>query len=210
MVQTLPPAVILAGGMASRMGGGDKPLIIVGGHPLVDWIVGRLKRQSGPIAISANGDPRRFALVTYPVLPDTRQGMGPLGGVLSAMKWAATMASPPSHVLVVAGDTPFLPSDLVQRLLEATNGRKDTIIVASSDGQLHPTIALWPLTMLVHVANALDGDKPRRLTHWLDRLGCHSVEWSSDPFDPFFNINTPDELEQAEALVALNKLKPFS
>jgi molybdopterin-guanine dinucleotide biosynthesis protein A len=139
--------VVLAGGRATRLGGGDKPLRPLGGRPMLARILERLKPQVGNIALSANGDPARFAGYGLPVLADEEPAgqAGPLAGILSGMVWAKTQGS--RQMLTVAGDTPFFPLDLAARLAEARAGHADHIAVALSGGRRHPVFALWPVSL---------------------------------------------------------------
>jgi molybdenum cofactor guanylyltransferase len=194
------PAVILAGGLSSRFGGGDKGLRRLGGKPLISHVVDRLRPQCGPIVLNANGDVSRFAGLGLPVLPDTvPDHSGPLAGVLAAMDWAAGQGG--DAVLTVAADTPFLPPDLVARLCA---GGVALRVAASPDasGRLraHPTSALWPVTLREALRRDL-GKGMRRLGLWADDHGAERVAFPSAPFDPFFNINTADDMAQAEALL---------
>lgn len=194
------PAVILAGGLSSRFGGGDKGLRNLGGKPLISHVVDRLRPQCGPIVLNANGDVARFAGLGLPVLPDTVPGHpGPLAGVLAAMDWAARQGA--DAVLTVAADTPFLPPDLVARLCA---GGVALRIAASPDavGRLraHPTSALWPVVLRDALRRDL-GAGMRKLGLWADDHGAGRVAFSAEPFDPFFNINTADDMARAEAFL---------
>jgi len=200
-----PPifAVILAGGAARRLGGGDKPLRTIAGKSSLDWIIGRIEPQVQFLAISANGDPTRFASYALPVLPDLVPDLGPMAGIVSAMEWTKKTNPAASHVLTVSGDTPFLPPDLVKRLSFAAALNASEIVAASSSGKIHPTIALWPLAAMSMIKNALSKEKGRRVSDWLSILNHHSIEWDHRPFDPFFNVNTPDDLQVAEKIALL-------
>jgi len=206
-----PPisAVILAGGAARRLGGGDKPLRTIAGKSILDWIIGRIEPQVQFLAISANGDPTRFASYALPVLPDLVPDLGPMAGIASAMEWAKKTNPAASHVLLVSGDTPFLPPDLVERLSIVTALNASQIVAASSSGKIHPTIALWPLAAMPMIKKALSEKKGRRVSDWLSILNHHSVEWDHDLFDPFFNVNTPEDLQEAEK-IALSALSPLA
>lgn len=199
-----PPAIILAGGRSTRMGGGDKGLREVGGERLIDRVIARIAHQCGPIALNANGDPTRFADLSLPVLPDSLPDHpGPLAGVLAGMDWAASIGA--DAVVSVAADTPFFPRDLVERL-QAAAGPSGLALAASPDetGKLwhHPTFGLWPVALRDDLREALKGGL-RKVVLWTDRHGAGTASFASSPFDPFFNINTPDDIAEAEKLTEL-------
>jgi len=202
---TRPPlsAVILAGGAARRMGGGDKPLRLLKGKPILDWIVARIRPQVRFLAISANGDPERFSAYKLPVLPDRLPDLGPMAGILAAMEWAYETNPTASHILTLSGDTPFLPSDLIERLSRPAFDNASDIVAAASAGQIHPTIALWPMAARTNIKKALNENKGRRVSDWLSILNHQSVAWDHLPFDPFLNVNTPDDLQEAEKIARL-------
>lgn len=184
------PAVILAGGLATRMGGGDKGLRPWRGDTLLGAVIARIAPQVGPLALNANGDPGRFAGFRLPVLPDPVSGNpGPLAGVLAAMDWAATLGC--ERVLTVPTDAPELPADLVRRL--AATAPDKVAVAASADGTLHPTIALWPTSAAPALRAALTrGD--RRVRGFAEALGLIAVPFPDADPDPFLNINHPGEL----------------
>jgi molybdopterin-guanine dinucleotide biosynthesis protein A len=196
--------IILAGGQSRRMGGGDKSLLTLGGRSVLDRVVARLAPQVGPLALSANGDPTRFAGFRLPVLADTVEGYaGPLAGILTGLEWASMACS---GVVTVAGDTPFFPEDVVGRLAAVVKDRPGAIAVASSSGKRHPTFALWPLGLHDALRRFLVDEDNRRVSAFIERYGFVDVEfpmWSSGghEIDPFFNINTPDDLAEAERLL---------
>ncbi|KUM24718.1 molybdenum cofactor guanylyltransferase [Mesorhizobium loti] len=203
--------IILAGGQSSRMGGGDKPLLALGKARLIDHVAARLEPQVGTLALNANGDPERFAGTDLPVLADTVSGYaGPLAGILTGLEWAATNTACRSLVSA-AGDTPFFPGDLVERLAAAARERPGAIAVASSDGRLHPTFALWPLGLGDALRHFLVDEDNRRVSVFMERHGFVRVEFpmieaEGRRIDPFFNINTPDDLAEARRL--LQSLQP--
>ncbi|MDO5622089.1 MAG: molybdenum cofactor guanylyltransferase MobA [Paracoccus sp. (in: a-proteobacteria)] len=192
------PAMILAGGRATRMGGGDKGLRLLNGQPLIAHVITRLTPQCGPLAINANGDPARLEHLGLPIQPDSIPGQpGPLAGILAAMDWAAGLGA--AAVVTAAADTPFLPLDLIPRLQAAG----PLAIAASPDdsGQLrfHPTFGLWPTHLRDDLRRAI-ANGTRRPRLWADPHGLQLVHFDSQPLDPFFNINTPDDLARAERL----------
>jgi molybdenum cofactor guanylyltransferase len=189
--------VILAGGKASRLEGRDKATLGLAGLTLVQHCIARLEPQVQALAINANGDPARFASHYLPVLLDIHEGFqGPLAGIHATLVWAKSLSPAPTNVVTVAIDTPFFPLDLVERLTRASQPNR--VSVASSQGRLHPTFALWPLAALDVVEEQIRaGDL--KLTRTMDRLGFDEVAFEADDADdPFFNINTPADLEAAE------------
>ncbi|MFT3941380.1 molybdenum cofactor guanylyltransferase MobA [Rhodopseudomonas sp.] len=203
MADVRPPAVILAGGLARRMGGGDKPLRSIAGRPLLAHVIERLQPQCGALALNANGDPSRFGRFALPVIADTVHDFpGPLAGVLAAMEWAATAQPDAPHVLTVPGDCPFLPRDLVARLDQARLAQNAEIAVAASGGHLHPVIALWPIALRDALRTALIDEDIRKVERFTARSPRAVVEWPVTPFDPFFNANTPEDVAEAERIAA--------
>jgi molybdopterin-guanine dinucleotide biosynthesis protein A len=200
--------VILAGGQSRRMGGGDKGLLELAGKPMLGHVIDRLKPQVGAIAINANGDPTRFARFGLPVIPDTVAGfVGPLAGVLAGMRWSAEHAPETRWIVTAAGDAPLLPLDLVARLLAAAAVAPDNAIaLAQSHGALHPVIGLWPVALADDLQAQL-AQGVRKVLHWTDRHGTVPVPFppariGGAALDPFFNANTPQELEELRAIIA--------
>ncbi len=198
-----PPAVILAGGRARRMGGGDKVLRVLHGRTLLAHVQARLAPQAGALALNANGDPARFADTGLPVLPDPVAGRpGPLAGVLAAMGWAAGLGA--ADVVTVPGDTPFLPADLVARLCAAAvHGAPVLAATRGASGRAvrggmarHPTCALWPVALHPALEAAL-ADGTTRVVDWADAQGARTAVFPEPR--AFFNINTPDDLARAGA-----------
>ena len=194
-------AVVLAGGLARRMGGGDKPLRLLGGRPLLAHVIDRVAPQVAGIILNANGDPARFAAFGLPVVADPLPDYpGPLAGVLAALDWAAAERPGVATVLSVPGDGPFLPADLVARLMAARRAAGVPMACAASGGWTHPPIALWPVALRGALRAALlAGEK--KIDRWTARFGCASAEWPAVPVDPFFNANAPADLAAAEALL---------
>lgn len=195
--------VILAGGLATRMGGGDKCLIEVGGRTLLSRVVERLKPQVADLALNANGDAARFKDFDLPVLPDTIEGYaGPLAGVLSGMDWAAGQGA--SHIVTAAADTPFFPPDLADQLQRAAKQQSLPVALAATPDPKrgrarHPTFGLWPVALRDDLRTALE-EGVRKVVLWTDRHGTAEALFSADPFDPFFNVNTPDDKAVAEQI----------
>lgn len=201
MADVLPPAAILAGGLARRMGGGDKPLRAIAGRPLLAHVIERLQPQCGALALNANGDSARFESFGLPVIADDVQGFpGPLAGVLAAMDWAAEQQPHAACILTAPGDCPFLPRDLVARLHQARLDEHAEIAVAASGGHLHPVIALWPVAIRDALRAALIEDDIRKVERFTARYPRAVVEWPVTPFDPFFNANTPEDVAEAERI----------
>ncbi len=201
-----PHGVILAGGLASRMGGGDKAMRLIAGQTLFDRVIGRLSPQVAALAINANGDPARFTAFGLPVIADDiADHPGPLAGVLAGMEWAA--ASGASHVLTAAADTPYFPPDLGTRLRTAISAKTPIALAATPDGGAgreralarHPTFGLWPVDLRSDLRAALQ-DGIRKVALWADRHGAAAVRFEANPFDPFFNVNTPDDMREAERI----------
>ena len=199
-VQPAIPGLILAGGGARRMGGGDKALLPLAGRPLLAHVLDRLTPQLGPLALSANGDRNRFAAFGLPVLADDEPaGAGPLAGLLAGLDWAATLGA--AELVTAAVDTPFLPRDLVARL-RAAAGPAGIAIAAAPGGagpERHPTAGLWPVALRATLRADLAAGE-RRLGAWAAALGCALASFP-DP-DAFFNVNTPADLARAEAMLA--------
>ena len=197
-----PVGVILAGGRATRMGGGDKGLRPLGGRPLLAHVIDRLVPQAGALVLNANGDPVRLAGFGLPVVADSMAGhAGPLAGVLAGLDWAAAQGA--DAIVTAAADTPFFPRDLTARL-GAAAGQSGLALAATPDGTgrlwQHPTFGLWPVALRDDLRDALEGGL-RKIVAWTDRHGTGTAVFDAWPFDPFFNVNTPEDLAAAEALL---------
>lgn len=191
-----PLGVLLAGGLATRMGGGDKGLVWLGGEPLLAHVIRRIGPQVASLALNANGDPARFAGFGLPVLADTVPGHpGPLAGVLAGMIWAKAQGA--GQVLTVPTDAPFLPRDLVARLAAAAA----PVAVATSGDWTHPTVALWSVELAAKLESALRAGT-RKVMDFQAAHGAVAVDWPMQPYDPFFNVNTPAEVAAAEAMLS--------
>jgi molybdopterin-guanine dinucleotide biosynthesis protein A len=199
---TAPACVILAGGLARRMGGGDKPLKTIGGKTILDRVIECVTPQTGAVVLNANGDPARFAQWKLPVVADSIEGFaGPLAGVLAGMDWAAEHAPQAQFLLSVAADCPFLPNDLVARLESAREAGDADFAVAHSGDQAHPVIALWRIALRDDLRHALVNENMRKIDRWTARYKMASADWPVEPVDPFFNANTPEDVEMAERLL---------
>jgi molybdopterin-guanine dinucleotide biosynthesis protein A len=199
------PGVLLAGGLARRMGGGDKPMRTIGGRTILDRVIARLKPQCDGLILNANGDPARFAAFGLPVIADTVQDFpGPLAGILAALDWTAANRPDVAWILSAAADCPFLPRDLVARLQQARIEQDAQLAVAASAGQTHPVIGLWSIALRKELRHALVVEDIRKIDRWTARYKLATVIWPTEPLDPFFNANTMDDIAEAEWLVELD------
>ncbi|MEL6609108.1 MAG: molybdenum cofactor guanylyltransferase MobA [Pseudomonadota bacterium] len=195
-----PVGVILAGGQATRMGGGDKARLMLGGQSLLARVRDRLEPQVAALALNANGDADRFADTGLPVVGDSVAGFaGPLAGVLAGLDWAAGQGA--VHVVSVAADTPFFPCDLVPRLMMAA-GPSGLALAATPRGDghpgLHPTFGLWPVSLRDDLRAALEAGT-RKVLAWTDRHDAGVATWPDEA--AFFNVNTPQDLATAEQMI---------
>ncbi len=200
-----PPALglLLAGGLARRMGGGDKPLRTIAGRSILAHVVERLSPQCDSLVVNANGDPARFADYGLPVVADSVPDFaGPLAGILAGLDWMAANRPANEWLVSVAADTPFIPRDLVARLHEARAAQNVPLACAASGGWTHPVIGLWPVSLRDDLRRALTVEDERKIDRWTARHGCASAEWPVEPVDPFFNANRPEDLDEAERLFA--------
>jgi molybdopterin-guanine dinucleotide biosynthesis protein A len=195
--------LVLAGGLARRMGGGDKAMITIGGTSILDRVLERLRLQTAGIIINANGDPARFAATGLPVIADTVPGFaGPLAGVLAGLDWAAANKPDITYIASVPGDCPFLPRDLVARLHSARISDDLPLACARSGAWRHPVVGLWPVTLRDDLRRALLDEDLRKIEVWTARHGIAIADWPDKPVDPFFNVNTPEDAARANALAA--------
>ena len=193
-------AVLLAGGLARRMGGGDKCLVPLAGRPLLAHVIARIAPQVGQVLINANGDPARFAAFGLPVAADTVEGFaGPLAGVLAGLEWTVRNVPGATHVVSIATDTPFFPTDLAARLVAGARAGGTPLAVASSAARTHPVFGLWPVALLDNLTEAVTVEGLRRVDIWTARHGVTEVEFDTSAGDPFFNLNRRQDLAVAEA-----------
>jgi molybdopterin-guanine dinucleotide biosynthesis protein A len=200
-----PPTLglLLAGGLARRMGGGDKPLRLIAGRTILAHVIDRLAPQCDGLLVNANGDPARFAAYGLPVVADSVPDFaGPLAGILAGLDWMAENRPGLEWLVSVAADTPFIPRDLVARLHAAREAEGLPLACAASGGWTHPVIGLWPVALREDLRHALTVEDERKIDRWTARHGCAAVEWEAAPVDPFFNANKPDDLAEAERLFA--------
>lgn len=200
------PCIILAGGEARRLGGGDKTLRMVDNTSILSRVVARMTPQCDGLVISANGDPARFADTSLPVVADSIGGLkGPLAGILAGLDWAAVHRPRAEWMASVAGDTPFLPDDLIARLHAARATMNADIAAASSGGRTHHIVALWRIALRDDLRHALLHDDLRQVGLFASRYRAARAAWPTEPFDPFFNINTTDDLARADEIAARHR-----
>ena len=194
--------VVLAGGLSRRMGGGDKCLRPLAGRTILARVIERARPQVAALMLNANGDAARFAAAALPVRADVVEGFaGPLAGVLTGMAWARECVPGARWLASFASDAPFLPRDLVARLLEGLEAGRAEIACAASGGRSHPVFALWPVALMDDLRRALVEDGLRKVDAWTARYRLIEVEFACEPIDPFFNTNRPEDLAEAEALL---------
>ena len=200
-----PPTfgLVLAGGLARRMGGGDKARIEIGGVSIIDRVLARLSGQCVDIIINANGDLGRFADTGCTVVPDNvPDHPGPLAGILAGLDWLAAQDNGVEWLLSVPGDCPFLPDDLVERLHMARvkMGAGVGLACAHSGEWRHPVVGLWPLALRASLRQALAEEGVRKIEVWTARHGVAVADWPAEPVDPFLNVNTPEDTARAERI----------
>ncbi len=195
--------VLLAGGQARRMGGGDKCLRMLGGKTLLVRSIARLAPQVGPLLLNANGDPKRFADYRLPVVADVIEGFaGPLAGILTGLEWALQNAPNCPWMVSAPTDAPFLPVDLVTTMKQAVDELGADLACAMSQNRSHPVVGLWPVRLAGELREALIGEDIRKIDIWTARYRLATVEFPAYPVDPFFNANRPEDIAEAEKLLA--------
>ena len=193
--------VVLAGGLARRMGGGDKGLIALGGRPILEHVLERLEPQVDRIVINANGDPGRLAAYGFPVVADAIEGFaGPLAGVLAGMEWAERECPGSEWIVTAATDTPFFPRDLVRRLEQAVEADGADMACAASGGRHHPVFGLWPVALRADLEGAMAAEGVRKVDLWTARHRLAVAGFPAEPYDPFFNVNRPEDVAEAERI----------
>lgn len=196
-----PLGLVLAGGLARRMGGGDKGLIKIGQQTILERTLERLKPQCSGVVINANGDPQRFRFTGLPVVPDTVPDFaGPLAGILAGLDWAARNAPDAEYVLSAPGDCPFLPRELHARLSAALANEGKQLACAKSGEWRHPVVGLWPVALRDDLRRALVDEHLHKMEVWTARHGIAIAEWDDTPVDPFFNVNTPEDAARANEI----------
>ena len=203
MTPGLPVGLVLAGGLARRMGGGDKALIRIGNETILERALARLGPQTNGIVLNANGDPARFASFELPVVADSVPDFaGPLAGILAGLDWVAANRPDIAWVASVPGDCPFLPRDLVARLHEARAAENKPLACAHSGDWRHPVVGLWQVALRDDLRHAITMEDLRKIEVWTARHGVALAEWPVAPVDPFFNVNTPQDAAEAARLSA--------
>ncbi len=194
--------LLLAGGQSRRMGGGDKTLRLLAGQTLLDRVIDRVRSQVDALVLNANGDPSRFARFGLPVVADSIADFaGPLAGILAGLDWTATSRPDCAFIVSLATDAPFLPADLVARLVEGMNSQGAELACAASGGQPHPVIGLWPVRLRGELRQALIAEEIRKVDVWTARYRLATVDFPITTIDPFFNANRPEDLDRAAALL---------
>ena len=189
--------VIIAGGRSTRMGGEEKAFAKIGGRTILQHTIDRLRPQLNQLAINANGQASRYASYLLPVFGDHQPKVQPpLAGLHAALHWAKELNL--DWLLTAPSDAPFLPIDLVARLAEENR----QAAIAASGGQSHYLTGLWSVTLLGAMDTAIESEGIFRVKDWVSRVDAAVVEWPAAPFDPFFNINTPEELAEARLIAA--------
>ena len=191
--------VILAGGMARRMGGGDKSMLQLGGRRILDYVIESAQNQLDTVIINANGDPDRFAEFNLPVQADIVPGFaGPLAGVVSAMAWVTQNQPNATHIITLAADTPFFPADYVTRMLELMQLKDQRLACASYQGRTQPVFGLWPVDLFDDLYKALVEDDIRKVDRFTAPYGVADVAFDELTSNPFFNVNKPEDIELGE------------
>jgi molybdopterin-guanine dinucleotide biosynthesis protein A len=199
-----PLGLVLAGGLARRMGGGDKARIRIGNATILQRVLERLMPQCARVILNANGDPARFADTGLPVVADSIPDFaGPLAGLLAGLDWAAANAPEIVEIVSVPGDCPFLPRDLVARLNDARAKSRQKLVCARSGEWRHPVVGLWPVALREDLRRALLVEGLHKIEIWTARHGVAIADWPTAPADPFFNVNTPDDVREAERIAVL-------
>ncbi|MDP7343345.1 MAG: molybdenum cofactor guanylyltransferase MobA [Alphaproteobacteria bacterium] len=195
--------VLLAGGLARRMGGGDKCLRPLAGKSILGHVLARARPQVGPLLLNVNGDAARFAEFALPMAADVVSGhAGPLAGILTGMEWAAENAPECEWLASFATDAPFLPGDMVARLMAAVLAEGTEMARAASKGRAHPVFALWPVALAGALRQALVEEEIHKVDAWTARYKLATVDFSAAPHDPFFNANRPEDFAEAERMLS--------
>ena len=199
--------VILAGGLARRMGGGDKSLLRIGGRKILDYVVESSCAQLNTVIINANGDPKRFAAFDLPVQADIVPDFaGPLAGVVSAMAWVKQNQPNVTHIITMAADTPFFPKDYVTRMVDMMQFQEKRLACASYQGRTQPVFGLWPIDLFDDLYKALVEDDLRKVDRFTAPYGVADVPFDELAANPFFNVNTPQDIALGEQQLAATNM----
>lgn len=205
MTSKRPLGLILAGGLARRMGGGDKGLIKIGGQTIFERVIERLTPQCSRILINANGNPLRFAFTGLPVVADDIPDFaGPLAGILAGLEWAVKYAPETDYIASAPADCPFLPHNLFERLENVRAKENKPLACAKSGDWRHPVVGLWPVALREDLRHALMEENLHKIEIWTARHGVAIAEWPDQPIDPFFNANTPEDVSRADKIARAN------
>jgi molybdenum cofactor guanylyltransferase len=203
MTTERPFGLVLAGGLARRMGGGDKARIRIGGKTILERVLTRLTPQCSGVILNANGDLARFADTRLRVVADSIPDFaGPLAGILAGLDWAAANVPGIADIVSVPGDCPFLPPDLVERLSAARQAAGAPLACARSGDWRHPVVGLWRVALRDDLRKALVAEGLHKIEIWTARHGVALADWPTTPVDPFFNVNTPEDAAEAERIAA--------
>ena len=203
MTTERPFGLVLAGGLARRMGGGDKARIRIGGKTILERVLTRLTPQCSGVILNANGDLARFADTGLRVVADSIPDFaGPLAGILAGLDWAAANVPGIADIVSVPGDCPFLPPDLVERLSAARQAAGAPLACARSGDWRHPVVGLWRVALRDDLRKALVEESLHKIEIWTARHGVALADWPTTPVDPFFNVNTPEDAAEAERIAA--------
>ena len=198
--------VLLAGGQSRRMGGGDKFLRTLVGRPLIDWVLERAKPQVDAMIVNAGGDAARFDDYGLPVVADVIEGFaGPLAGILTGLEWAAVHRPDAEWVVSFASDAPFVPADLVEKMRTAVAADDADLACAASAGRTHPVCGLWPVVLKDALRRAMVEEEMRKIDQWTARYRIVHVDFPVVGIDPFFNVNRPEDLAEAEEFLAARR-----
>ena len=199
--------VILAGGQSRRFGGGDKFLKELNGKLLIDHVIGRVSPQTSNLIINANSNAALFKSQNLPIIPDSIKGYaGPLAGILTGMEWVLRFKPECEWIITFPSDAPFIPLDSAEKMMKCAKEEKANIVCSASNGRTHPVCGLWQVGLAEDLRKAMINEEIRKIDLWTARYPSSIVEFSNQPFDPFFNINRPSDLERAEEILKSNEI----
>jgi molybdopterin-guanine dinucleotide biosynthesis protein A len=195
--------IILAGGRGLRLGGANKSFLKLAGRPLLAHVIARAKPQVDALIVNANTDHDAFAAFGLPVVPDCMPGfLGPLAGILAGLAWTKSNHPEAEWLATFPNDCPFFPEDLVARLIAAARAEKALVASAASAGRHHPVFAVWSTAIHATPEEIFKEKGVRRVDAGLALFSNTKVEFRVQGVDPFFNVNTPEDLAAAERLVS--------